>query len=350
MVVPGSIPKIIRSFSIIYAEAYITPIVPLDLRTFAGMIAIPDKAKHLLLLLAKLLVVGGAFYFIYRKLSEDSNLEYTLFAEVFERNWSVPGILLILLLTVANRFLEILKWQNLAKTIRPINLAEATQQVLAALTAALFTPNGIGEYAGKALFFRKNQAKEVIFLNLICNGVQMGWSILFGLAGLAIFNYHYIIMPWQHVGMIAGVIISVVWLMMIIKKITIKGYSLQLLFQKIGALPRQVHQKNIMLALLRYLVFSHQYYVLFVAFEVETPYLLLMTAISSVYLLASSLPSFQFLDFAVKGSVAVFFFGLMGINEWIVIFISMLMWILNVVLPVIIGSVYVIRYKPSMAT
>jgi len=84
---------------------------------------------------------------------------------------------------------------------------------------------------------------------------------------------------------------------------------------------------------------------LFLAFDVDLPYLILMATIASVYFLASSLPTFQFLDFAVKGSVAVYFFGILGVNEWIVVFISTLMWFLNVVLPVIIGSYYVMNYK-----
>ena len=100
-----------------------------------------------------------------------------------------------------------------------------------------------------------------------------------------------------------------------------------------------------MLGVCRYLVFSHQYYVLFLVFDVDLPYLTLISSIAAVYFLASSLPSFQFLDFAVKGSVAMFFFGKYGINEWIVIFISTLMWFLNVVLPVVIGSYYVMRFK-----
>jgi len=64
-----------------------------------------------------------------------------------------------------------------------------------------------------------------------------------------------------------------------------------------------------------------------------------------VYFSASSLPTFQFLDFAVKGSVAIYFFGILGVNEWIVVFISTLMWFLNVVLPVIIGVYYVLNFK-----
>ena len=110
-------------------------------------------------------------------------------------------------------------------------------------------------------------------------------------------------------------------------------------------IPKSIHQRNIVLAIGRYLVFSHQYYFLFLAFGVDLPYVTLMATIAVVYFLASSLPSFQFLDFAVKGSVAMFFFGKLGVNEWIVVFISTLMWFLNVVLPVVIGSYYVLQFK-----
>ena len=71
-----------------------------------------------------------------------------------------------------------------------------------------------------------------------------------------------------------------------------------------------------------------------------------MATIAAVYFLASSLPSFQFLDFAVKGSVAVYFFGILGVNEWVVVFVTTLMWFLNVVLPVAIGSYYVLNFTP----
>ena len=66
---------------------------------------------------------------------------------------------------------------------------------------------------------------------------------------------------------------------------------------------------------------------------------------ATVYLLASIIPSFQFIDFALKGSLAVYFFGLLGVNEWITVFVTALMWALNIVLPVIIGSYYVLLFK-----
>ena len=298
------------------------------------------KNKFFIFLL-KLLVVIAAFYFIYNQLAGNEQLDWGKFSQLVDRKKSFFGILFILLFSVVNRFLEILKWQNLVSFINPISIGEATKQVLGALTAGIFTPNGLGEYAGKAMYFNKKQTKKIIFLNLICNGIQMILTILFGIIGLAIIGY------WKWSIVILTVAFLVFILIFFSKKITIKGYSIEKLLNKINEIPKHIHQKNMIYGLFRYLVFSHQYYFLFLAFDVDLPYLSLISTIAVVYFLASSLPSFQFLDFAVKGSVALFFFGKLGVNEWIVIFISTLMWFLNVVLPVIIGSYYVLKFKPK---
>lgn len=309
------------------------------------MISIPHKAKQFLVLLIKLLIVGGAFYFIYNQLANNDQLDWQKFITLFRKNQSVLGIAFILFLSVLNRYFEILKWQNLANVIHPISISEATKQVLAALTAGIFTPNGVGEYAGKALFYPKSEAKKVVFLNLVCNGIQMILTIVFGVFGLLYFNAKYTIITTRTVAILFGVFLLLFGVFFFLRKIKIRGFSIEKLIHKINEIPKPVHQKNILLGICRYIVFSHQYYFLFLAFDVELPYLTLIATIAVVYFLASSLPTFQFLDFAVKGSVAIYFFGILGVNEWIVVFISTLMWFLNVVLPVIIGTYYVLNFK-----
>lgn len=312
---------------------------------FCRMIAIPHKAKQFLVFLVKLFIVGGAFYFIWKQLANNEQLDWQKFLELLQRKKSFWGILFLLSFSFFNRYFEILKWQNLVQVLEKISVKKATEQVLSALTASIFTPNGIGEYGAKTLYFEKKNAKKVIFLNLICNGIQMVLTIIFGTVGLLYFNYKFPIISNGNLLFIFGVLASVFGLLISLKKITIRGYSLDKLFEKINKIPKPIHQKNIVLAICRYLIFSHQYYFLFLAFDVDLPYFLLMATITSVYFLASSLPTFQFLDFAVKGSVAVYFFGLLGVNEWIVVFISTLMWFLNVVLPVLLGSYYVFNFK-----
>lgn len=329
MVVPGSIPNMMRSFA------------NFNFRYFATMITIPHKAKQFIVFLIKLLIVTAAFYFIYDQLANNAKLDWNKFLILLKEKHSVLGILFLLAFSFANRYLEILKWQNLVSFLHPISVGESTKQVLGALTAGIFTPNGLGEYAGKALYFDKKKTKKIIFLNLICNGIQMILTIIFGTIGLFILGY------WKWGLAIIVTSFSLLLASFLSKTIKIKGYSIEKLIHKINEIPRRIHTKNNFLALCRYLVFSHQYYFLFLAFDVDLPYLTMMATIATVYFLASSLPSFQFLDFAVKGSMAVFFFGKLGVNEWIVVFISTLMWFLNVVLPVVIGSYYVLKFKPK---
>lgn len=309
--------------------------------TFVSMITIPHKAKQFIVFLIKLLIVTTAFYFIFDRLANNDKLNSQKFSSLIQEKATFLGILFLLTFSIANRFLEILKWQNLVSFLKPISLGEATKQVLGALTAGIFTPNGLGEYAGKAMYFDKKKTKKIIFLNLICNGIQMILTVVFGTIGLLFLGY------WKWALAIIGISLLLFLASFLSKKIKIKGYSIENLFIKLNEIPKEIHTKNNILAVCRYLIFSHQYYFLFLAFDVDLPYLTMMATIATVYFLASSLPSFQFLDFAVKGSMAVFFFGKLGVNEWIVVFISTLMWFVNVVLPVVIGSYYVLKFKPK---
>ena len=303
------------------------------------MITIHHKAKQFLVFIIKLLIVVGAFYFIYIQLATNDKLNWDKFLVLYHKNQSVAGISFILFFSFLNRFFEILKWQNLAQIVKPISINEATKQVLSALSLGVFTPVGVGEYAGKALYFNKKDAKKIIFLNLICNGIQIVATGFFGILGMMILGYWL----WS----LGIILITIAFLLFsyFTKSIKIKGYSIDNLIERINEIPKKIHRKNFILGMLRYLVFSHQYYFLFLAFDVNLSYLILMGTITTVYFLASVIPSFQFLDFALKGSLAVYFFGLLHVNEWIVVFVTTLMWFLNVVLPVIIGSYYVLIFK-----
>ena len=93
------------------------------------MISISGKTKQFLVLLIKLLVISGAFYFIYQQIVQNDKLDWAQFIVVFKKEQSVLGIGFILFLSVLNRYIEILKWQSLVSTFKKISLAEASKQV-----------------------------------------------------------------------------------------------------------------------------------------------------------------------------------------------------------------------------
>lgn len=304
------------------------------------------KIKHFLSLLLKLIVVGLAFYFIQSQLAEK---EWNW--EIVEKQWEKPEAIFylvgVLVLTFLNRFIEILKWKNLAQVIEPISVWESTKQVLIGITFGIVTPNGIGEYAGKAWFYPKKEAGKVVFLNAVCNGIQVIYAVAFGLIGTLYINHLHEFIATQYIYLFFGGLAAAVVLLFSIKSISIKGYSLQMIFKYLGEIRREIHLKNIALAFLRYLVLIHQYYILYRFFEVEIAYGTLLAVVTSIYLLASSLPNFQAVDFALKGSVAIFLFAFFGVNEWVIALVATSIWLLNLVIPILIGSILLLIYNPK---
>ncbi|HUH25033.1 MAG TPA: hypothetical protein VLY87_00260 [Flavobacterium sp.] len=304
------------------------------------------KIKQFLLLLLKLIVVGLAFYFIKKQLAE-KELDWTIFSKISENPNAYFLVFVLLTLTFLNRFLEILKWKNLAQLVEPISVWESTKQVLIGITFGIVTPNGIGEYAGKAWFYPKKSAGKIVFLNAVCNGIQVIYAVVFGIIGTLFINHLHPFIPLKYIGLFMGGIVVLFLLVFSVKSIQIKGYSLQTIFNYLKEIPRNIHVKNILLAFLRYLVLVHQYFILYTLFGVEIAYFTLLAVVASIYLLASSLPNFQAIDFALKGSVAIYLFGFFGVDSWIITLVAALIWLLNLVIPISIGSIFLLLFNPK---
>ena len=149
------------------------------------MYRLPYKTKQFFFVLIKLSIVVGAFYFIYHKIANNSALRFTDFVDFLAKNdaFSLKNIFFLVFLSIFNWFFEILKWKNLVGFIKKISIKNALEQSLGALTASLFTPNRIGEYGAKALYFKKSIRKHIVTMNLVGNLSQLAVTIVFGIVG-----------------------------------------------------------------------------------------------------------------------------------------------------------------------
>lgn len=306
------------------------------------------KSKELGFLFLKIALVSVAFVFIYFQLQGKSNGDWIeLFRHLFGR-FSFGALLFILLLSVANWTLETLKWQNLVSYFQKISFSESLQQTLSSLTISIFTPNGIGEYGAKVAYYPKDRTKQILLLNFLTNGIQMLFTTIFGILGITyISTLYFEIVPQQQLLLISGVSFVVFVLLYLLRQVKLFGVSLIDTFQKVKSIPKPIHYKNVLLGLIRYLVFCHQYYFILTLLGADLPYATTLTLLFSMYLLASLVPNLQALDVAIKGSIGMYLFGLFGINEWIVLFAASVMWIFNYLLPSTIGSFYVLKYRPQ---
>lgn len=313
--------------------------------------SLPYKTKQFFFVLIKLSIVVGAFYFIYRKLATNEDLDFHEFWSFLRENnaFSAKNITFLLMLTIFNWFFEILKWKTLVSHVKTISFKNALEQSLGALTASLFTPNRIGEYGAKAIYFNTSKRKQVLLLNLLGNIMQMTVTVLFGGIGLWLMHSKYELnINYYKISRILTIIILVgVFTMFGFKqnKFKVKGFSVEKLKAFFKNLSRKIHATVFGISILRYLIFSFQFYFLLQLFGISVSYYNAMIVITAMYLLASVIPSIFIFDVVIKGSVAVYLFSLVGVNEFTTLSVVTIMWLLNFVLPSVFGSYYVLNFN-----
>lgn len=309
------------------------------------------KTKQFFFVLIKLSIVVGAFYFIYKKLTNNDSLDFAVFIQFLENHsiFSTKSFIFIIILSIFNWFFEISKWRLLVSSIKKISFKNALEQSLGSLTASLFTPNRIGEYGAKAIYFNKPLRKRILLLNLIGNLMQMSITLIIGTIGVSLLINQYSIGVDYYKA--SAIPISIVVLIAIFifaltqKKYKIENVSFENIKQFIKNLPISFTLLGFFYSLTRYLIFSFQFYFLLQLLGVEVSYLNAIIVISTMYLLTSLIPSIFIFDVIIKGSVAVYLFSLLGIDELTVLCVVTLMWILNFVIPSLFGSFYVLNFK-----
>ncbi|EDP98172.1 lysylphosphatidylglycerol synthase domain-containing protein [Kordia algicida OT-1] len=316
--------------------------------------SVSHKSKQLFGFAIKLAIVIGAGYFIYDKLMHNSQLDFDTFVAQVEasRLFSVTTIFVLCLATFLNWLIEIIKWKTLVKHIKFISIWESTAHSLGGLTASLFTPNRIGEYGAKALYFPKSERKYVFGLNFLGNIAQLLTTVFFGLIGFAFFVVEFgVELPWQKIARISifGILFGGIFLFVSKqKRFQIKGYSWKRLHDFMRNVSREIHLKNMSFSIIRYVIFAHQFYFLLLLFGFNTSYVTIMSAITAMYLITSLIPMLFIFDVVVKGSVAVWLFGFLNVPELSILSVVLLMWIFNFVIPSIFGSYFVLNFNPAI--
>lgn len=231
------------------------------------------------------------------------------------------------------------------RDITNLSFKNAAAQTLSALTTSLWTPNRVGDYGAKAMYFLPKNRKKVILRNVFGNLAQMTITVVFGIIGvfylsenikwpsLSINGWWFVFLP---------IIIVIMWKMRGFFSAQLRKARIAFCFKKLS---REQWQKVFLFSVIRYLLFSFQFYYLLILFGTPIHYLNAMAIISAMYFFSSVLPSIFIFDILIKGSIAVFLFGFVDVAEYIVLSVVMLMWVLNVVFPSILGAYYIMIYK-----
>ena len=313
--------------------------------------SLPYKTKQFFWLIIKLSIVIGCAYFIYQKIFQNSQLGFSDFYQNLNKNnvFSGKTIVFLFIFTLLNWFLEILKWHTLVNFVEKTSFTSASIQSLASLTTSLITPNRIGEYGAKALYFEKPLRKQIVGLNLVGNFYQMLMTLFFGIIGFTYFVFqHKVEIDFHRIMrflLLTTFVVSAFFFGA--KYFKYKGYTAEKARKYIQKIPFSINVRVALISFLKFVVFSHQFYFLILIFDFNICYINAISAITSVYFVASIVPMLSVFDVILKGSVAIWIFSFLNIPSIEILSITTIMWIFNFVLPAIIGSYYVLTFKPT---
>ncbi|PHR15171.1 MAG: hypothetical protein COA40_03340 [Aequorivita sp.] len=315
------------------------------------MIALPHKAKQYLLVTAKVLVIAITFGYIFFKLKNNTSLGFSDFTTtIFSKgNIAIYSLLFFGFLAASNWFFEILKWQALVSSFEEIGFKTALKQSLAALTVSLATPNRIGEYGAKAMFFENKKRKKILLLNFVSGAAQMLATSFFGIFGLLYllrnFNIDFSVSTLCYFG-IGVILLFAIAYYFKEKELLLKGFSIAKVVQFFKKIPFHIKFKTVLFSTVRYAIFSSMFYGLLLFFNANITFSEAIPLIFAMYFLVSILPTLFIFEVVIRGGVAVWLFSFAGVPELVVLSTVLAMWLFNFVLPSLLGSFFVLTYQP----
>lgn len=300
-------------------------------------------------------------YSIYRQIISQPDLEdawYHIQQKFISdgQGW-IMGVVVILMLV--NWSLETIKWKLCVKPVQPISFFTAFKAVLSGVSFSVSTPNRVGEYLGRILYMDEGNRMKAISLTILGSLSQLMITLLMGVVGL-IFIRPLMqggdILPslWTDLiiwGTIAVLVIltlfyfRIAWLTGWLEKIAgLRRYVW--LFSNLEGFNATLLLRLLSLSALRFVVFIAQYYLLFRLYDVEISWWNVWCATSVSFLVMAVIPTIAlFTDLGLRGKINLKLLGLFSNNNLGISLASVSVWIINLLVPALAGSLLILSIK-----
>jgi hypothetical protein len=284
-------------------------------------------------------------YAIYTKvLSNEHWFEYTQHLRnlLFDIQWD--QWLILILLMGFNFIIESIKWQKVVKSSEPIRFMNAIKGVLVGQTFAFFTPNRIGEYAGRTLFLSAG--------NKLIGMTQLAWAsyaqllvtLFVGSFAFAIHvnDYNWIDAQWLYWIKMSSPGIGIVAIFIFFYK---KEWSRKLKFLNIIQIETSVKVNLLILSFVRYLIFLMQYVWVAYMLKMNIEIIHLVLSIAILFLFLSILPTVSVTELVVRGQLLLMILAPIYHEKMNIISLSSIIWGVNFLIPSIIGAFLLLGYR-----
>jgi hypothetical protein len=300
---------------------------------------------------------------IYDKVSNQSSLEETkkmLHGSVSGNNVWIIALLIILM--IINWTIEARKWKILASRVEGVSFFTALKAVLSGLSLSLFLPNGIGDYAGRIAFMHEGNRLRSFTLTLVGSMAQLIITLSGGLMGLIYLRSH----SWQNAEQFSG--LALLWINGIIFMIAMGALLMLFIYFKLGWLTIMfekipfVHKYRFMveklehitrtdltrillLSLVRFFVFIVQYLLMLHIFNVQLKIADAVCTVCVLFLVLAILPTIPVADLGMRGEAGLQLFGILTSDTPGVVATTAGIWFLNLIVPAVAGSLFILGIK-----
>lgn len=315
--------------------------------------------KRYIALLIKLLIAFVALWFIYREVQlKDQVIDLETGVLYLFSLSQVPELLSLLVLMMMNWWLEAFKWRLLVQHLEPISMWRSIKAVLSGVTIAIFTPNRVGEYGGRVFHLNQADRIDAVLLTIVGSYAQLVVTITTGIVAGIFFIPTYVglgpITPMQYnlIGLLLfGVCVFLVILFLNTRLLTVilnwlpipkklDHYAQVFQYHSFSTL-----WKVFLASLGRYVIFTFQFYLLLRIFNIDVAYGSAIMMISLTYFVMTAIPTIAITELGVRGSVAVYFIGLLSTSVSNIFMASSMLWLINLALPALVGILFIFQLR-----
>ncbi|MCX6207721.1 MAG: lysylphosphatidylglycerol synthase domain-containing protein [Bacteroidetes bacterium] len=274
-------------------------------------------------------------------------------------NWK---IVLVIVLMFLNYGIEARKWQILINRIENIGFGKAFKATLTGQAFAINTINRSGDFVGRILYLQEGNRLRAVALSLIGSMSQILATFFFGFVALASLKFSMssqlnllvgLSEVWQNALLITlfiGILVFTIFyynisiFIQFVEKIPFMT-RFKFLIEKLEALHWRELTRILCLSVARYVVFIVQYVLLLRVFGMESDLLNIMMMVSVFFLVMAVIPSIALAELGFRGKLSLQLFGLLSSNHLGIIAAAATIWIINLIIPAIAGSVLILGVR-----
>jgi hypothetical protein len=316
-------------------------------------------------------IIIATYLFIYREVFYQRDIDQLtgkLIESVQSRGFII-SIMGVLALMLVNWGIEAGKWKLIIAKIERVSFLKSFYAVLTGTSVSSFTPNRTGEYFGRVFMLDKANHVEGILITMVGSISQLLITIVIGLFAVLYYVPNYFDVParianYIYFGMTVTIPIIVFLLLIFYFKIgIISAVAAKLMpakwerWRKYFEVfewyePRELFTL-LMLSLMRYFVFTLQFYLLIRIFGLKIPPGEGFVIISVIYLTVTAIPTIALTELGIRGSISIYAFSLylaatsssVPDFEFSIFAASTSIWLINLIIPAILGTFFVFRLK-----